>query len=166
MPDTVAGLFRTRSEAESALGKLKDAGFGADQIAISTPANRRRGHYLTKHLAGLVLGVVVGAVLGAGLVALVPSLRAIFHAPLIVACALGAIALGVTGGLAGGLFSMAASGDRALYYEQEVESGRVLVSVVGARLDVAAALLEEAGALEAAPVEAPLERGRPRPESG
>src|SRR5207249_3858286 len=103
MPDTVVGLFRTRSEADHALGKLKEAGFGADQVSISTPAVRRRG----------------------------------------------------------------------LYYEQEVESGRFLVSVAGPRLEEARALMRASGAMEAAPVEAPLvppeapiEDGRPRPESG
>ncbi len=38
MPDTVVGLFRTRSEAEAGLGKLKEAGFGPDQLSVSTPA--------------------------------------------------------------------------------------------------------------------------------
>ena len=61
--------------------------------------------------------------------------------------------------------SMAASGDKALFYEQEVESGRFLVSVGGPRLEEAVDILRAAGAMEAAPVEAPMvDPGRPRVE--
>jgi hypothetical protein len=59
---------------------------------------------------------------------------------------------------------MAASGDPALFYEQEVESGRILISVTGQDLDRARLIMQRSGAMEAAPGEAPLER--PRPESG
>jgi hypothetical protein len=119
MPATVVGLFRTRIEADRALGKLKEAGFGPDRSAISTPQFRRRGRYAGKVLVGIVIGV---------------------------------------------LASMGASGDQALFYEQEVESGRILIRVSGPVLERAWDILRAAGAMEAAPVEAPLER--PRPESG
>jgi hypothetical protein len=79
---------------------------------------------------------------------------------------LAAVAGAATGMVAGLLVSMAASGDTALFYEQEVESGRYLVSVAGPRLEEARAIMLESGAMEAAPVEAPLVGGRPRPESG
>jgi hypothetical protein len=61
---------------------------------------------------------------------------------------------------------MSASGDHALYYEQEVESGRFLVSVAGPRLEEGAAVLRASGAMEAAALQAPLRPERPRPESG
>jgi len=67
MPDTVVGLFRTRSEAEEALGKLKEAGFGQDQLSVSTPAVRRRGRYGLKVGTGIVIGTLVGALAGAAL---------------------------------------------------------------------------------------------------
>jgi hypothetical protein len=140
MPDTVVALFRTRIEADRALGKLKDAGFGPDRVAVSTPHFRRRGHYGAKVLVGIVIGNLV--------------------ATFLFAAAAGA----ATGLVAGMLVSMAASGDRALFYEQEVESGRILVSVSGPDLERAWEIIRAAGAMEAAPVEAPLER--PRPESG
>jgi hypothetical protein len=163
MPHTVAGLFQTRSEADMGLRKLKDAGFTDDQLAVSTPAVRRRGHYWTKQLAGLVLGTVLGGVLG-----LILGLFAMHRLPgnPIATLIFIVVAGAVTGGVAGGLFSMSASGDRALHYEQEVESGRVLVSVAGPRLEEARAILLAAGAMEAAPVEAPMETGRPKAESG
>jgi hypothetical protein len=67
--------------------------------------------------------------------------------------------------VAGMLVSMAASGDTALYYEQEVESGRILVSVAAPGLAEAREIMLAAGAMESAPIEAPLHGERPRPES-
>jgi hypothetical protein len=139
MPGTVVGLFRSRSEAEIGLRKLKEGGFREDQVSVSTPRTGRRGRYGMKVVAGMVIGVLAGALVGA---------------------------LAATGLVAGGLLSLAASGDTALYYDEEVQSGRVLVSVAGPRFEEARAIMLEAGAMEAAPFDAPLERGRARPEGG
>ena len=166
MPDTVVGLFRSRSQAEVALGKLKDLGFAQDQIAISTPATGRRGHYGTKVVAGILAGTVLGALLGAVASGMVPGVRPLFGGAMLATFTLIAVAGATTGGIAGALFSMAAAGDRALYYEQEVEAGRFLVSVSGPRLEEALEVMHGMGALETAPVDAPMERGRPRPEGG
>src|SRR5436305_7997460 len=173
MADSVAGLFRTRAEAELALRKLKDAGFGADEVAISTPRVGRHGHYGIKVLGGIIGGTLLGAMVGAIATGMVPGVHPLVAGNVLATFLFAAVAGAATGGVAGGLLSMAASGDRALFYEQEVESGRFLVSVSGPRLEEARALLSAAGAMEAAPVEAPLvppeapiEDGRPRPESG
>jgi len=176
MPDTVAGLFRTRAEAEMALGKLKDAGFADDQLALSTPRIGRRGHYGLKVLAGIGAGTLIGAIVGAVAAGMVPGVHPLISGNMLATFLFAAVAGAATGGVAGGLLSMSASGDRALYYEQEVESGRFLVSVAGPRvpspggagrsLEEAWAILRASGAMEAAPVEAPLDPERPRPESG
>lgn len=166
MPDTVVGLFRTRSEAERALGKLKDLGFPPDQISLATPRTGRRGHYGVKVTVGIVIGTLLGAIVGALATGMVPGVHPLLHGSMVATFALAAVAGAATGGLAGALFSMAAAGDRALYYEQEVEAGRYLVSVAGPRLAEAREVMRQMGAMEAAPVEAPLEGGRPRPESG
>jgi len=165
MPDTVVGLFRTRSEASAALGKLKEAGFGPEQVSVSTPAFRRRGRYGLKVVIGIVVGTILGALLGAIVTGIVPGAHPLISGNLAATFALAAVAGAATGGLAGGLLSMSASGDRALFYEQEVESGRYLVSVAPPGLENARAVLLAAGAMEAAPVEAPLQQGRPRPEA-
>lgn len=164
MPETVAALFRSRSEADRALGKLKDAGFGPDQVAVSTPRFRRRGRYFTKVLFGIVAGTLVGALIGALATGMVPGVHPLVSGNLLATFLFAAVAGAATGIVAGLLLSMAASGDRALFYEQEVESGRILISVSGPRLEEAWEIMRAAGAMEAAPVEAPLER--PRPESG
>jgi hypothetical protein len=167
MPDTVAGLFRNRPEAEMALRKLEEAGFEPDQVSLVTPRLGRSGHYGLKILIGIILGTVLGALAGAVATGMVPGVKPLLPGNVLVTFLFAAVAGAATGGLAGALVSMAASGDRALYYEQEVESGRYLVSVAGARLEEAAAVLRASGAMEAAPVEAPVEKtGRPRPESG
>lgn len=167
MPDTLAGLFKTRSEAEVALRKLKEAGFGDDQVSVVTPRVGRRGHYGMKVLAGILLGTVLGAIVGAVVSGMVPGVKPLIPGSILATFLFAAITGAATGGVAGALFSMAASGDTTLYYEEEVESGRILVSVAGPRLAEAREVMLAAGAMEAAPVERPLEEGgRPRPESG
>jgi hypothetical protein len=164
MPDSVAGLFRTRAEADLALRKLKEAGFSDGQMAIATPRVARRGHYGWKVLAGIVIGALIGAIAGAVATGMVPGVHPLVSGNLVATFAFAAVAGAATGGVGGALVSMAASGDRALYYEQEVESGRILLSVSGPGLEAARVILMEAGAMEAAPVEAPMHE-RPHPES-
>lgn len=166
MPDTVVGLFRTRSEAEATLGKLKHLGWSSEQISLATPRTGRRGHYGIKVVAGIVVGTLLGALIGAFAAGMVPGVHPLFHGAILATFALAAITGAITGGIAGALFSMAASGDRALYYEQEVQAGRFLITVTGPRLEEAREVMQQMGAMEAAPVEAPIERGRPRAESG
>ena len=164
MPDTVVGLFRTRAEADQALGKLKEAGFGPDQVAVSTPHFRRRGHYFAKVFVGVVIGTLIGAVVGAVATGMVPGVKPLVSGHVLATFLFAAGAGAATGSLAGMLISMSASGDRALFYEQEVESGRILISVSPPNLEAAREIMRMAGAMESAPVEAPLKR--PRAESG
>ena len=168
MPDTVAALFRTRSEAEQGLRKLKDAGFGDGQVGLSTPGAPRDGRYGLKLLAGLVLGTLLGALAGALATGLVPGVKPLVTGHLVATFAFAAVAGAATGLVAGGLISMAASGDTRLYYDQEVQTGRFLVSVAGTPSELvdAVAILRAAGAMEAAPVEAPLDSRRPDVEGG
>jgi hypothetical protein len=165
MPDTVAGLFRTREEAEEALRKLKEAGLGPDQVSLFTPRGGRRGHYGRKVLAGIVIGTLLGTVAGAIVTGTVPGLHPLIPGNYLATFALAAVAGTAAGGVAGGLTSMAVYGGETLFYEQEVESGRLLVSVAGPGLEEAQAAMLAAGAMEAVPIEAPLHGGRPRPEA-
>jgi hypothetical protein len=164
MRDTVVGLFRTRTEADRALGKLKEAGFGPDQVAVPTPQFRRRGRYGLKLLVGIVAGILWGALVGATATGVVPGVKPLVSGNLAATFLFAAAAGAITGLVAGMLVSMAASGDRPLFYEQEVESGRISITVAGPDLERAREILRATGAMEAAPVEAPLKR--PRAESG
>src|SRR2546427_1821007 len=129
MPDTVAGLFRTRAEAEMALGKLKEAGFAPDQLALATPRIGRRGHYGLKVLAGIGAGTLVGALVGAIATGMVPGVHPLVSGNLGATFLFAAVAGAATGGVVGGVLSMSAPGDPALYYEQEGEAGAVLGTV-------------------------------------
>jgi len=166
MPETVVGLFRTRDEQQAAVRKLEGAGFSRDQVSTATPLRNRRGHYGRKLLIGILIGTALGGIVGAVATGMLPGVRPLTSGNLLATFALALVAGAATGSLAGMLVSMAAAGDAALFYEQEVESGRFLVSVRGDRLDLARATLQQAGALEAAPIEAPIKPERPRPESG
>src|SRR5207247_8683471 len=75
MPDTVAGLFRSRPEAELALRKLEEAGFGPDQVTLATPRIGRRGRYGLKVLTGIVVGTLLGALAGAIVTGMVPGVK-------------------------------------------------------------------------------------------
>ena len=108
MPDTVVGLFRTRSGAEEALGKLKEAGFGQDQLSVSTPAARRRGRYGLKVGSGIVIGTLVGALAGAVVTGMVPGVHPLIAGNVLATFLFAAVAGAATGGVAGGLLSMAA----------------------------------------------------------
>lgn len=166
MPDTVAGLFRTRSEADEALRKLKEAGFSPDQISLSAARNEPPSRYGRKVLLGIVLGVLLGVIVGAFVAGMMPGTHALIPGTQLATFGLVAFAGLATGGLAGALLGAASSGGEELYYKQEVESGRFLISVAGPRLAEAEQVMRSAGAFEAVPVEAPLDSGRPRPEGG
>src|SRR3989442_13234265 len=75
MPDSVAGLFRTRAGAEMALGKLKEAGFAADRLALATPRIGRRGRYGLKVLIGIGGGALLRALVGAVVTGMVPGVH-------------------------------------------------------------------------------------------
>jgi hypothetical protein len=166
MHDTVAALFRNRAEADGALRKLEEAGFSKDHLSLSTPRLGRRGHYGLKVLLGIGLGGLAGAVLGAIVSGAVPGIHAMVAGNKLALFLFIAFAGLITGGVAGALLAMAASGDTTLYYEQEVQAGRFLVSVSGPELPKAREVLLAAGAMEASPVEAPFHEGRPRAEGG
>ncbi len=166
MPDTVAGLFRTRAEAEEALRKLKEAGFPSDQISLATPRKKPPGHYGRKVTVGIVAGAILGVVVGAVVAGIVPGMHPLIPGYTLATFLLAAFTGLAAGGLAGAMVGAASFGGEELFYEQEVESGRYLISVAGPRLEEAEQLMRSAGAFEAVPVEAPLDSGRPRPESG
>jgi hypothetical protein len=165
MTETVVGLFRTRVEAESALRKLEQAGFTSSDISIVSPRRTREGYWWAKLVAGLMLGTAVGAIVGAVVTGMVPGVHPMMSGNMLLTFLFVAFTVGAAGGLAGMLLGMAASGGGSnLYYEQEIESGRFLVKVISENPAAALKLLEDAGAMEASPLEAPVEKVRGAPE--
>jgi hypothetical protein len=176
MPETVVGLFRTRGEAESAAGKLEQAGVTSSDISIVTPRRTREGRWWSKLLIGLVAGTALGAVIGALVTGMVPGMHPLLPGNALATFVFVSFTIGTAGGLAGMLIGMAASGGGSnLYFEQEIESGRFLVSVESETPAEVMKMLEDAGAMEASPLDAPVQklnrapehnRGRPRSEGG
>jgi hypothetical protein len=173
MPETVVGLFRTRSEAEAAVRKLEHVGFTSSDISIVTPRRTREGHWWARLVIGLAVGTTLGAIVGALLTGMVPGMPPLMQGNMLATFLFVAFTLGVAGGLTGMLIGMAASGGGSnLYFEQEIESGRFLVNVTSEMPAEALKLLQDSGAMEASPLDAPvqqprraLERGRGRPRS-
>jgi hypothetical protein len=165
MPETVVGLFRTRGEAESALRKLEQAGFTSSDISIVTPRRAREGRWWARLLIGLVAGTALGAVIGVVATGMLPGMHPMLQGNMLGTFLFVAFTVGMAGGLAGMLLGMAASGGGSnLYYEQEIESGRFLVNVESETPAEAVKLLQDAGAMEASPLYAPVQKLRKAPE--
>lgn len=153
MAETVVGVLKTRSEAAAASRQLEKAGFSRSQIELESPGQDRQPDYRRNLRTGAVVGCVAGALAGA----LIGAMATTGALPIVL---LGVMAGGITGFLAGIYVSMAASTGHGLHYQQEVESGRFLISVTSDRPAEAKEILDAAGALEAEPIDAPVESQR------
>jgi hypothetical protein len=153
---TLFALFPTLAAGEAAVNELAGAGFVADEIGFLSPGDVREPRAGRKQVVGIgagsALGGVAGAVLGAAAVGAIPGIGPVLVAGALVPVVIGAVT-GVGGGAAlGSLLAANVTEDQGLYYQQEVESGRTLVSVTSERVEEAWSALERAGALEVARV--------------
>jgi len=160
MPDTITALFKDEAEAEAAMRALREANFDRASTDLRRPEDAEVPDFGGNAARGVAIGSIGGTVLGAvlGILAsgLIPGSHAYAQGGWFVPFIL-AMALGATGGLAGLLFSMSASHERGLYFEQEVQSGRYMVSVDTDpdRLETAREILMSRGAIEASPIDSP-----------
>ena len=146
MASTVVGLFDNRSEAESVVRDLNDAGFRKDDISYVTQDRSKTAGATTRDdddsmaaegagagaTAGTVLGGLGGLLVGTGAL-LIPGVG-----PALVAGSLAGV-LGVTaagagigaaaGGLVGGLVGLGVPEEHANYYAEGVRRGGTLVTV-------------------------------------
>jgi hypothetical protein len=165
----VVALFEERSEAESAIRDLKNAGFTNEQIGVVTQdrveAEKARsegsavddeaGRIVEETASGLKEGAAAGAVTGGvigGLVGLVSSLLIPGLGPLVVGGILASTLMGMgvgaaTGGLIGALVGMGVPEEDARYFDAGLRNGRTLLTVSGAdRAPEAVGILERHGA--------------------
>jgi uncharacterized protein (TIGR02271 family) len=160
-PRSVAvGLFRDSEDARKAIGALKDAGFGGDDISVLMPDRGETRDMAaetgTKAGEGAATGLVTGGILGGvggflvGIGALAIPGVGPFIAAGALATTLGGAAVGAgVGAIAGALIGMGIPKEEAEYYEGEVRGGRTLVTVrAGARMNEADAILHEFGAYD------------------
>lgn len=137
--DTLVGLFQDASHAQQAVRALRQAGFTDEQIGVAgLHGDHAEGNVATHGdtmaeegaIAGMATGAGVGALWGLGIMAgLLPGIG-----PAIAGGTLGVIlssaaAGAAAAGLAGALVGMGIPEKEAEFYENEVKSGRSLVTV-------------------------------------
>ena len=119
---TVVALFARRDDAFQAITKLIESGISPEHIGYLEPLDE---HEMKNPAKGAAEGIAVGGTSGA------------------------VIGGAATGAVAGGLLGADLGGGGELYFMEEVQSGRILVSVEveGGESEVAT-LLSESGAFE------------------
>jgi hypothetical protein len=163
---TVAGIFNSRADAESAAGALQGAGFGEDHISLLTPGatqsqldevptTETEQPGMGKALGGTVggaLGIAGGLQLGAAAASLfLPGVGPVIAAG-IAAALLGAGGAGVGAVVGGSLEDSMARGlpqDELFVYEDALRRGRSVVIAVAETDDRASAarrVFEQSGA--------------------
>ena len=151
---TVVGLFSRRSDAESAIRELKNAGFSDDRIgvALQDPNEQRDllettgGSAAEGAAAGALSGGLVGGLIGLLGSLLIPGVGPIVVGGVLASTLTGAGVGAATGGIIGALVGMGVPEADAEHFDRGLRSGRTLVTVnAGARTDEALGILERHG---------------------
>jgi hypothetical protein len=154
------GIYKTRTQAESAVDRMLAAGFSNNDISVLLPDNASSKEFAheknTKAPEGTTTGVAAGGAVGGtlGLLAGIGALAIPGVGPLIAAGPImGALAgLGVggaVGGLIGALVGMGIPEYEAKRYEGRIKDGGILLSVhcdTSEEISRAKDLLKETGA--------------------
>lgn len=136
----VFGLFRSRSQAETAVDTLQRSGFRTDDISVLLPDRQSSEEFAheknTKAPEGTTTGVLTGGAVGgtlgllAGIGSLaIPGLGPFIAAGPIMGALAGVGAGGAVGGLVGALVGMGIPEYEAKRYEGHVKDGGILLSV-------------------------------------
>jgi hypothetical protein len=154
-----AAIYTTVQQTKQAVARLLAAGFTTDQITVICSDDTKERYFREfEHQekagantpAAAATGGAIGATLGSlatGAVGL-----AIGGVPLIVAGGIGLMAGAVWGGFIGAMMTRGVEKEAANFYDQEVQAGRLLVTVeqrhpeAQPTLDEAERILAEAGA--------------------
>ena len=161
---SVFGIFNSRASVDSAVDRLKTAGFRNQDISVLMPSKEGTHDFAhekdTKAPEGATTGAASGAVVGGGLGWLVgigalaiPGIGPFVAAGPIMAALAGAGIGGTVGGVTGALIGMGIPEYEAKRYEGFVKDGGILLSVHVDDSDwqkIAKELLETAGARDIA----------------
>lgn len=138
---TVVGVFGSHAQAQQAVDELRKAGFTDDQIGVTARDHSKRSatgdadndadSYASEGaLTGLAAGAGVGGLWGLGILAgVLPAIGPAIAAGSLAALLSSAAAGAAAAGLAGTLVGLGIAKEDAEYYETEVRSGRILVTV-------------------------------------
>lgn len=138
MERTIVGLFNLQTQATAALRDLQANGFPEDSLGIITPDPEGRGaqsaitddpalkpNTVTEDaVTGGIFGGALGAFLAATGALVIPGIGPFISGGILVT-----LIGGGAGWLIGGLSGLGISEEDARYYQEQVESGRSLVSV-------------------------------------
>jgi len=148
------GVFHSREEAQQAIADLRRAGFRDDQIGMAArdedqasgdDADDDNESYAGEGaLTGAAAGAGVGALWGLGIVAgLLPAIGPAIAGGTLAAILASAATGAAAAGLAGALIGLGVSKEEAEYYEDELEAGRIIVTVhADGRYDEARSILQ------------------------
>jgi hypothetical protein len=128
---TVVALFARREDADQAITRLIESGISPEQIGYLEPLDERELKNPAKGAAeGIAVGATSGAVIGGVLAAvgLIPGVGPALIAGALLPVVLGTATGAATGGAMGGLLGADLSSDQELYFMEEVQAGRILVS--------------------------------------
>ena len=139
MANLITGLFDTEAAAEQCVAKLKQMGYGQNEITIIMKDRKTAQEFAhetgSRTMEGVGTGAAIGGTLGAvlgGLLAVgsvtIPGVGLIAAGSLAAMLA-GAGAGGLAGGLLGWLTSWGIPEDVAPYYERALSEGGIVVAV-------------------------------------
>jgi hypothetical protein len=156
---TVAvGVFESSPGAQQAIRDLKSAGFAEEDIGLAvrdeSMTDRAKimaqgdSHAGEGALAGMAAGAGLGGLWAIGIAAgLLPAIGPIVVGGLLASILASTAAGAAAGGLVGALIGLGVPEEEARYYQEQFESGRVIVSVrADGRYDDALRILEACGA--------------------
>ena len=140
MKQSVAGIVKTRLEAENLVNALRANGFGDNEISALFPDKEGTKDFAhdnsTKAPEGAVTGATTGGVIGgtlgllAGIGAIaVPGVGPLIAAGPIMATLSGAAVGATVGGIAGALIGMGIPEYEAKMYEGKIRDGNILLAV-------------------------------------
>lgn len=151
---TVVALFARQADARRAISRLVESGIDPGHIGYLEPVDERELKNPAKGAGqgvgvGATSGAVIGGVLAAAAIALIPGLGPALIAGALLPVLVGTVGGAATGAVAGGLLGVELGSEEEPYFLQEVQSGRILVSVEvdGDETNVQA-VLSSVGALE------------------
>jgi hypothetical protein len=151
---TVVALYARREEAERAISSLLESGIAPERIGYLEPVDERQlkdpGKGAAEGIAvGATSGAVIGGLLGAAIVSLIPGVGPALAAGALLPVVMASFTGAATGAVGGLLVGTDLASDEEPYFLQEVQAGRLLVSVeVEGEEEGVVALLRDSGALE------------------
>jgi len=146
--------------AERCVEELRRAGFRDDQIGFIAQDAGRRGTATSTEMtgdrhgdgdvsagSGALTGAITGGIIGAATAFFIPAVGPVLAGGILAATLTGVVAGAVTGGIAAALIDLGVPEDEAHYYESELKSGQMLVTVKPeGRWDEAYSIMQSCGA--------------------